>query len=65
MKVKVLVLPRVQFFAIPWTVACQGFSVHGILQVSKLEWVAISSSKRSSDPGISHCTNKSHSSPMG
>ena len=29
-----------------------GFSVHGILQARVLEWVAISSSRGSSDPGI-------------
>ena len=29
-----------------------GFSVHGILQARILEWVAISSSRGSSDPGI-------------
>ena len=31
-----------------------GFSVHGILQARILEWVAISFSSRSSDPGIEH-----------
>ena len=29
-----------------------GSSVHGILQAGILEWVAISSSRRPSDPGI-------------
>ena len=29
-----------------------GFSVHGILQARILEWVAISSSRGSSDPGV-------------
>ena len=33
-----------------WTVALPGSSVHGILQVRILEWVAISSSRGSSQP---------------
>ena len=35
---------HVQLFATPWTVAPHppGFSVHGIFQARKLEWVAIS-----------------------
>ena len=48
---------RVQLFATLSAVARQGSSVHGILQVSKLEWVVISSSRGSSDPGITHYTN--------
>ena len=36
-------------FATPWTVACRS-SVHGILQARILEWVAISSSRGSSQP---------------
>ena len=33
-----------------WTVASQGYRIHGILQVRVLEWVAISSSRGSSPP---------------
>ena len=36
--------------ATPWTVACQGSSVYGILQARILEWVAISFSGGSSRP---------------
>ena len=36
--------------AIPWTVACQAPSVHGILQARILEWLAISFSRGSSLP---------------
>ena len=36
--------------ATPWTVACPGSSVHGILQARILEWVAISFSRESSQP---------------
>ena len=34
----------------PWTVACPGSSVHGILQAIILEWVAIPFSRGSSQP---------------
>ena len=34
----------------PWTVAPPGSSIHGILQAGILEWVAISSSRGSSQP---------------
>ena len=37
-------------FVTPWTVAQPGSSVHGILQARILEWVAISSSRGSSQP---------------
>ena len=37
-------------FSTPWTVACQAHLVHGISQVGILEWVAISSSRGSSQP---------------
>ena len=52
-KVKVKSLSLVRLFVTPWTVAYQaslsmGFSVHGILQARKLEWVAIPSSRGSS-----------------
>ena len=49
-KVKVKSLSRVRLFAITWTVALPGSSVHGIFQVRILEWVAISFSRRSSRP---------------
>ena len=38
--------------ATAWTVALPGSSVHGILQASILEWVAIPFPRGSSDPGI-------------
>ena len=41
---------HVQLFATPWTVACQAPLTMGILQARILEWVAISSSRRSSWP---------------
>ena len=42
---------HVWLFATLWTAACQpGFSVHGILQARMLEWVAMSSSRGSSQP---------------
>ena len=37
-------------FVTPWTVACQGSSIHGILQARILEWVAIPFSRGSSQP---------------
>ena len=37
-------------FATPWTVSLPGSSVHGIFQAGILEWVAISSSRGSSEP---------------
>ena len=43
-------LSRVQLFAIPWTVACQAPLSMGLLQVSILEWVAMPSSRGSSQP---------------
>ena len=42
----------VQLFATLWTVAPPGSSVHGILQARILEWVAMPSSRGSSNPGI-------------
>ena len=45
-----LSLSCVQFLATPWTVAHQAPSVHGILQARILEWVAMPSSRRSSQP---------------
>ena len=51
LKVKVKSLSRVQDFVIPWTVcSLPGSSVHRILQARVLEWIAISSSRRSSQP---------------
>ena len=44
-------LSNVQLFVTPWTVACQA-PIHGIFQARTLEWVAISYSRRSSQPGI-------------
>ena len=41
-------LSCVPLFVTPWTIACQGSSVHGISQARILEWVAISFSKGSS-----------------
>ena len=41
-------LSHVQLFATPWTAALPGSSVHGIFQARILEWVAISSSRESS-----------------
>ena len=40
----------VQLFAILWAVAHQAPSVHGILQARILEWVAMPSSRGSSQP---------------
>ena len=45
---EVKLLSRVQLFATPWTVARSGSSVHGVLQATILEWVAISFSRGSS-----------------
>ena len=45
-----IVLNPVRLFVIPWAVAHQVPSVHGIFQASLPEWVAISSSRRSSQP---------------
>ena len=47
---EVKALSRVQPSATLWTAAYQGSSIHGILQVGILEWVAISFSSRSSQP---------------
>ena len=47
------------FFVILWTVAPPGFSVHGILQIRILGWVAMPSSRGSSglrDPTWVSCT---------
>ncbi|KAB0341740.1 hypothetical protein FD754_018666 [Muntiacus muntjak] len=41
---------RVQLFATPWTVAHPGSSVRGLLQAKILEWVAMPSSRGSSQP---------------
>ena len=49
-KVKVKSLSRVWLFETPWTVVCQVLLSIGILQAGILEWVAISFSKRSSQP---------------
>ena len=47
---KVKSLSHAQLFVTPWTVALPCSSVHGISQARILEWVAISSSRRSSRP---------------
>ena len=47
---KVKSLSCVQLFLIPWTVAYQAPSIHGILQARVLEWAAISFSRGSSRP---------------
>ena len=39
-----------RLFATPWTSSLPGSSLHGILQARVLEWVAISFSRRSSQP---------------
>ena len=48
------------FFVTPWTYSPPGSSVHGILQARIPEWVAMSSSRRSSqtqgsNPSLPHC----------
>ena len=43
-------LSRVRLFGTPWIVACQAPLSMGILQARILEWVAMLSSKRSSQP---------------
>ena len=49
-KVKVKSLSRVQLFCSPMDCSPPGSSVHGIFQARVLEWVAFSSSRRSSQP---------------
>ena len=43
-------LIRVQLFATQWTISPPGSSVHGIRQARILEWVAMPSSRGSSQP---------------
>ena len=43
-------LSHVWLFATPWTIACQAPLFMGILQVTILEWVAMPSSRGSSQP---------------
>ena len=45
-------LSHVGLFCDPVDCSLPGFSVHGILQARMVQWVAISSSRGSSDPGI-------------
>ena len=45
-------LSHVQLFVIPWTVACQAPSVHGIFQVRILEWLPFPSPRDLPNPGI-------------
>ena len=48
----VCMLSRVWPFVTLWTVSPPGFSDHGIFQATILEWVAISSSRGSSQPRV-------------
>ena len=48
----VQLLSHVQLFATPWTLAHQAPLSMGILQTRMLEWVAMPSSRESSNPGI-------------
>ena len=50
--VKVLVSQLCRFFADPMDCSPPDSSVHGILQARILEWVAMPSSRGSSQPGI-------------
>ena len=43
---------RVQLFTTPWIAACQASLSMGTLQARILEWVAMPSSRGSSQPGI-------------
>ena len=43
-------LSHVQLFVTLWTVAHQAPSVHGILKARTLEWVAMPTSRESSQP---------------
>ena len=52
MKVKVLVAQSCLTLCYPKDCSPSGSSVHGILQARKLEWVAISFSRGSSQQGI-------------
>ena len=47
----VKLLSHIRLFTIPWTVAYQGSFIHRIFQARVLEWVAISFSRGSSQPG--------------
>ena len=49
---RVCMLSRVCPFVTLWTVSPPGSSDHGIFQATVLEWVAISSSSRSSQPRV-------------
>ena len=51
-------LSHVWLFVIPWTVAQPGSSAHGISQARILEWVAISSSRGSSQPRDRTCMSR-------
>ena len=52
-------LSHVQLFATPWTIACRTSLSMGILQARMLEWVAMPSSRGSSQP--KNWTQVSHS----
>ena len=44
-------LSHIRLFAMPWTSAYQGSSIHGIFQARILEWVAISFSRDGHNKG--------------
>ena len=44
---RLLLLSRVQLFAVPWTYSLPGSSLHGILQARILEWIAVPFSRGS------------------
>ena len=60
LKVKVKSFSHIRLFVTPWTVAYQGFSVHGIFQARVLEWgchfllqgIFLT---QGSNPGLPHC----------
>ena len=49
------IVSRVRFFVTPWTASTPGSSVPGILQARILEWVAMPSSRASSQPRDQIC----------
>ena len=50
------VASRAQLFATPWDCSSPDFSVRGIFKARILDWVAISSSRGSSQPRIEHAS---------
>ena len=57
-KVKVKSLSHVRLFATPCNYSLPGSSVHGIFQARILEWVAMSFSRRSSQPRNGTCVSR-------